>query len=283
MNIVEWLRVIFLGMLEGITEWLPISSTAHLILMEAFWKTTAPEVFTTDFREMFDVVVQLGAITAVLTEFAYKLNPVAETKTGTQRRKTVELWKKVLLGCIPVGAAGFFLNDIINRYLSHWAVIAAMLILIGILFLVIEHIYAKGKPAIIKFSQLSYKSVFVIGLIQILALIPGTSRSGITIIAALSLGCSRFIATEFSFYMAIPVIGAASIYRVALYLIRGNTVTADQFFSMLFGSIVAFLVSKLVVRFFMQFIRRHTFNAFAVYRIVLGIVIIVCGVIKKLS
>ena len=279
----EWLRVIFLGFVEGVTEWLPISSTAHLILTDAFWKTSVPEVFTENFRQMFDVVVQLGAITAVVIAFAYKLDPLAETKTRTQRMKTLELWQKVLIGCVPVGVAGFLLNDVINEWFYRWEVIAAMLILVGILFLVMERMYAARRPAIIKFSQLTAGNAAVIGLIQMLALVPGTSRSGITIIAALAMGCSRFIATEFSFYMAVPLMAAASIYRIVLYFVRGNSLTADQFFSLLLGTIVAFIVSRLVVRFFMQYVRRHTFNAFAVYRILLGVALIVIGLIRKLT
>ena len=283
MNTLEWLRVIFLGIVEGITEWLPISSTAHLILTEALWKTGAPEVFTESFKDMFLVVVQLGAITAVLAAFAYKLNPVSESKTMSARRRTIDLWKKIILGCLPAGIAGFFLNDLIGKYLSHWAVIAAMLILVGILFLIVDHQYASERPAVIKFSQMSYRMALIIGFMQILALIPGTSRSGITIIAALAMGCSRFIATEFSFYMAIPIMGAAGVYRVVLYFARGNTLSADQFFTMFLGTIVAFGVSRLVVRFFMQYVRKHNFTVFAIYRIVLGIILILCGLASVIA
>ena len=283
MTVLEWLRVIVLGIIEGITEWLPVSSTAHLLLLDALWKTQAPDVFTESFNEMFLVVVQLGAIIAVINAFAYKLNPVSEAKTLSQKKKTVELWKKVLVGCIPVGIAGFFLNDIITKYLYNWVMIAAMLILVGILFLVIDRQSAKIKPSIIKFTQLDYKAIMIIGFMQVLSLIPGTSRSGITIIAALAVGCSRFIATEFSFYMAIPLMCAAGGYRAVLYFVRGNTLSADQFFSMLLAAIVAFGVSKLVVRFFLEYVRRHDFTAFAIYRIILGLIVVFCGLASLFS
>ena len=185
MNIIEWLRVIFLGIVEGITEWLPVSSTGHLILVDAFWKTSAPEVFTAEFTEMFDVVIQLGAILAVVMVFFYKLNPFSARKTKEQKHNTIELWKKVIIGCIPAGVIGILFNDLIDKYLMNWLVVAIMLIVVGIAFIAIEMRNQKVRPSIVKFTQLSYKTAFIIGVFQLLALIPGTSRSGITIIGGM--------------------------------------------------------------------------------------------------
>ena len=167
MNIIEWLRVIFLGIVEGITEWLPVSSTGHLILVDAFWKTSAPEVFTAEFTEMFDVVIQLGAILAVVTVFFYKLNPFSARKTKEQKHNTIELWKKVIIGCIPAGVIGILFNDLIDKYLMNWLVVAIMLIVVGIAFIAIEMRNQKVRPSIVKFTQLSYKTAFIIGVIVI--------------------------------------------------------------------------------------------------------------------
>lgn len=171
MNIIEWLRVIFLGIVEGITEWLPVSSTGHLILVDAFWKTSAPEVFTPEFTEMFDVVIQLGAILAVVTVFFYKLNPFSARKTSEQKHNTIELWKKVIIGCIPAGVIGVLFNDLIDQYLMNWLVVAIMLIVVGIAFIVVEMRNRKVRPSIVKFTQLSYKTAFIIGVFQLLSLI----------------------------------------------------------------------------------------------------------------
>ena len=233
MNIIEWLRVIFLGIVEGITEWLPVSSTGHLILVDAFWKTSAPEVFTAEFTEMFDVVIQLGAILAVVTVFFYKLNPFSARKTKEQKHNTIELWKKVIIGCIPAGVIGILFNDLIDKYLMNWLVVAIMLIVVGIAFIAIEMRNQKVRPSIVKFTQLSYKTAFIIGVFQLLSLIPGTSRSGITIIGGMLFGCSRFIAAEYTFYLAIPVMFGASGLKLVKFLVKGGGFSAEQFFVVL--------------------------------------------------
>ena len=230
MNIIEWLRVIFLGIVEGITEWLPVSSTGHLILVDAFWKTSAPDVFTAEFTEMFDVVIQLGAILAVVTVFFYKLNPFSARKTKEQKHNTIELWKKVIIGCIPAGVIGILFNDLIDKYLMNWLVVAIMLIVVGIAFIAIEMRNQKVRPSIVKFTQLSYKTAFIIGVFQLLSLIPGTSRSGITIIGGMLFGCSRFIAAEYTFYLAIPVMFGASGLKLVKFLAKGGGFSAEQFF-----------------------------------------------------
>ena len=277
MNIIEWLRVIFLGIVEGITEWLPVSSTGPLILVDAFWKTSAPEVFTDSFTEMFDVVIQLGAILAVVTVFFYKLNPFSTRKTKEQKHNTIELWKKVIIGCIPAGVIGILFNDLIDKYLMNWLVVAIMLIVVGIAFIAIEMRNHKVRPSIVKFTQLSYKTAFIIGVFQLLALIPGTSRSGITIIGGMLFGCSRFIAAEYTFYLAIPVMFGASGLKLVKFLVKGGGFSPEQFFVVLLASIVSYGVSMIVIKFLMQYIKRHNFNSFALYRIALGIIVLIVG------
>lgn len=277
MNIIEWLRVIFLGIVEGITEWLPVSSTGHLILVDAFWKTSAPDVFTAEFTEMFDVVIQLGAILAVVTVFFYKLNPFSTRKTKEQKHNTIELWKKVIIGCIPAGVIGILFNDLIDKYLMNWLVVAIMLIVVGIAFIAIEMRNQKVRPSIVKFTQLSYKTAFIIGVFQLLALIPGTSRSGITIIGGMLFGCSRFIAAEYTFYLAIPVMFGASGLKLVKFLVKGGGFSAEQFFVVLLAMVVSYGVSMIVIKFLMQYIKRHNFNSFALYRIALGIIVLIVG------
>ena len=274
MNIIEWLRVIFLGIVEGITEWLPVSSTGHLILVDAFWKTSAPEVFTAEFTEMFDVVIQLGAILAVVTVFFYKLNPFSARKTKEQKHNTIELWKKVIIGCIPAGVIGILFNDLIDKYLMNWLVVAIMLIVVGIAFIAIEMRNQKVRPSIVKFTQLSYKTAFIIGVFQLLSLIPGTSRSGITIIGGMLFGCSRFIAAEYTFYL---VMFGASGLKLVKFLVKGGGFSAEQFFVVLLAMVVSYGVSMIVIKFLMQYIKRHNFNSFALYRIALGIIVLIVG------
>ena len=268
MNIIEWLRVIFLGIVEGITEWLPVSSTGHLILVDAFWKPSALEVFTAEFTKMFDVVIQLGAILAVVTVFFYKLNPFSARKTKEQKHNTIELWKKVIIGCIPAGVIGILFNDL---------VVAIMLIVVGIAFIAIEMRNQKVRPSIVKFTQLSYKTAFIIGVFQLLALIPGTSRSGITIIGGMLFGCSRFIAAEYTFYLAIPVMFGASGLKLVKFLVKGGGFSAEQFFVVLLAMVVSYGVSMIVIKFLMQYIKRHNFNSFALYRRALGIMVLIVG------
>lgn len=282
MNVIEWIRVVILGIIEGITEWLPVSSTGHLILVEAFWKTGATEVFTEEFSSMFEVVIQLGAILAVVTVFFNKLNPFSAQKDSRQKRHTIELWKKVIIGCIPAGVIGVLFDDLIDKYLMNWYVVAAMLILVGIVIIIVETSNKGKNYTIVKFSQMSYKTAFLIGVFQILAMIPGTSRSGITIIGALLLGCSRYIAAEYTFYLAIPVMFGASALRIVKFFVNSPEVTSEQFFVMLVAMVVAYVVSLFVIKFLMQYIKRHNFNIFALYRIALGIVVIIAGLLFQL-
>lgn len=276
MNFIEWLRVIFLGIVEGITEWLPISSTGHLILVDAIWKTSAPQVFTESFTNMFEVVIQLGAILAVVTVFFHKLNPFSERKTSEQKKNTINLWKKVIIGCMPAAVVGVLFNDWMEEHLMSWQVVAAMLILYGVLFIGIEWFSRRRDFRITRFSELSYRTAFLIGVIQILSLVPGTSRSGVTILGAMLLGCSRYIAAEYTFYLAIPVMFGASGLKVINFFRDGGGFSGEQFAVVLVSMAVAYLVSIYVIQFLMGYIKRHDFRVFGVYRIVLGILVIVC-------
>ena len=247
-------------------------------MVDAFWKTSAPEVFTAEFTEMFDVVIQLGAILAVVTVFFYKLNPFSARKTKEQKHNTIELWKKVIIGCIPAGVIGILFNDLIDKYLMNWLVVAIMLIVVGIAFIAIEMRNQKVRPSIVKFTQLSYKTAFIIGVFQLLSLIPGTSRSGITIIGGMLFGCSRFIAAEYTFYLAIPVMFGASGLKLVKFLVKGGGFSAEQFFVVLLAMVVSYGVSMIVIKFLMQYIKRHNFNSFALYRIALGIIVLIVSV-----
>ena len=260
------LKVIIFGIVEGITEWLPISSTGHLILLEEFLKLGQGDAFF----EMFEVVIQLGAILAVVVIYFHKLNPFSPKKTQKQKMMTIQIWIKVLIGCLPAGIIGILFNDVIDKYLYHWYVVAAMLIVYGILFIIVEN-YQKGKePRVKKMSQLTLPMILIIGVFQMLAMIPGTSRSGATIVGALMLGVSRGLAAEYTFYLAIPVMFGAS----ALKLIKfGLNYTGMQVFLLLLGTVVSFAVSIIAIKFLLQYIKNHDFKVFGYYRIVLGAIV----------
>ena len=266
----EILKAIIFGIVEGITEWLPISSTGHLILLNEFLKLEQGDAFF----EMFQVVIQLGAILAVIVIYFHKLNPFSPKKTQKQKMMTWQIWIKVLIGSVPAGVVGLLFNDWIDEKLYHWYVVAAMLIVYGILFIIVEN-YQKGKePKVKKLSQLSIKMLLVIGVFQMLAMIPGTSRSGATIVGALMLGVSRGVAAEFTFFLAIPVMFGASALRLVKYFLSGNMFSGTEAAVLGVGCVVAFAVSIAVIRFLMGFVRRHDFKPFGWYRIVLGAAVI---------
>ncbi|ABW18493.1 undecaprenyl-diphosphate phosphatase [Alkaliphilus oremlandii] len=267
MSIIELLKVIFLGIVEGITEWLPISSTGHMILVEEFIQLNASAAF----KEMFFVVVQLGAIMAVVLLYFNKLNPFALSKTKREKRETMRIWYKVVVGIIPAGVMGLLFDDWLNEHLYNYWTVAAMLIVYGVLFIIIEnrnkHRYAK----INSFSELSYSTAFLIGLFQVLSLIPGTSRSGATIIGAIILGTSRYIAAEYSFFMSIPIMFGASAVKLLKF---GFNFTSIEIITLVTGMVVAFVVSIIAIRLLMAYIKNNDFKAFGWYRIFLGVVVI---------
>ena len=267
MSIIELLKVIFLGIVEGITEWLPISSTGHMILVEEFIQLDASAAF----KEMFFVVVQLGAIMAVVLLYFNKLNPFALSKTKREKKETMQIWYKVVVGIIPAGVMGLLFDDWLNEHLYNYWTVAAMLIVYGVLFIIIEnrnkHRYAK----INSFRELSYGTAFLIGLFQVLSLIPGTSRSGATIIGAIILGTSRYIAAEYSFFMSIPIMFGASAVKLVKF---GFNFTSIEIITLGTGMIVAFVVSIIAIRLLMAYIKTNDFKAFGWYRIFLGVVVI---------
>jgi len=269
---IEILKSVFMGIVQGITEWLPISSTGHLILFENIIKMNV----SPDFFDMFKVVIQLGSILAVLLLFFKKLNPVHPGKTVKQRRETWNLWGKVLVASLPAAVVGLLIDDIIDSKLGKWYVIATALIVYGVFFIIME---SRSRKATIKrFEDMNYKTALIIGVFQVLALIPGTSRSGATILGAVLLGCSRYIAAEFSFFMSIPVMFGASGLKLVKYFLGGNSITGSEIAILAFGFVTAFVVSVVVVKFFMNFIKKHTFKGFGYYRIALGVILIIAGI-----
>ena len=262
----EILKAIIFGIVEGITEWLPVSSTGHLILLNEFLKLDQGDAFF----EMFEVVIQLGAILAVVVIYFHKLNPFSPKKTQKQKMLTWQMWIKVLIGSVPAAVIGLLLNDWIDEKLYHWYVVAAMLIVYGILFIIIEN-YQKGKePKVTKISQLSIPMLLIIGVFQMLAMIPGTSRSGATIVGALMLGVSRGVAAEFTFFLAIPVMFGASALKLFKF---GFNFTGMQAAILIVGMAVSFVVSVVAIKFLLKYIKNHDFKVFGYYRIVLGVIV----------
>ena len=260
------LKAIIFGIVEGITEWLPISSTGHIILMEELLKLDQGEAFF----EMFQVVIQLGAILAVVVIYFHKLNPFSPTKTQKQKMMTWQIWIKVLIGCLPAGVIGLLFDKWIDKTLYHWYVVALMLIVYGVLFIVVEN-YQKGKePRVTKFSQLTIPMILIIGVFQMLAMIPGTSRSGATIVGALMIGVSRSLAAEYTFFLAIPVMFGASLLKLVKF---GFNFTTIQLAVLLVGMVVSFAVSIVAIKFLMSYIRKNDFKVFGYYRIVLGVIV----------
>lgn len=306
MNPIELLKSAFLGLVEGITEWLPISSTGHMILVDEFIKLNVSE----EFMNMFLVVIQLGAILAVCVLFFHELNPFSPSKSREGRRATWSLWGKIVLACLPAALIGIPLDDFMEEHLYNSVVVAAALIVYGIAFIVIEmwrkRVLARrveeecvvpgSRPAgahfacpaeavepteggdfgaITRVEDLPLKTAFGIGCFQVLSLIPGTSRSGSTIIGGLLLGCTRSVASKFTFFLAIPVMFGASALKLVKYVVLdGGTFGTNELAIMGVGCLVAFVVSLLTIKWLMNFVRKHTFIAFGVYRIVLGVVVL---------
>ena len=277
MFLLEIIKKIILGVVQGITEWLPISSTGHMILVDAFMplKVYADEVVNKDFVDMFMVVIQFGSILAVLLLYFHKLNPFSPKKDNIQKRDTWVLWSKVLVASVPAAVIGLLFDDIIDALLYNPLTVAIALIVYGILFIIIEK--KKKKPLVTNLNDLDYKTAFKIGAFQMLALIPGTSRSGSTILGATIVGCSRKVASEFSFFMAIPVMFGASLLKI---IKLDMALDLSGIIILLLGMVVAFVVSVIVIKSLMRYIRKHDFTIFGYYRIVLGIIVIACVLFK---
>lgn len=261
------LKAVILGIIEGITEWLPISSTGHMILADEFIKMGQ----SGDFMKMFLVVIQLGAILAVVVLYFNTLNPFSRRKKPRQRELTIQLWMKVIIACIPAAVIGVLLNDWLEDHFYNYITVSLMLIIYGILFIVVENKNRFNKPKIEKLSQLPYSTAILIGVFQVLALIPGTSRSGATILGGIILGASRQVAAEFTFFLAIPVMFGASFLKIVKY---GLNFTGIQVGILLVGMIVAFFVSIWAIKFLMNYIKKNDFKVFGYYRIILGAVVL---------
>jgi undecaprenyl-diphosphatase len=265
MDFIELLKAIILGVVQGITEWLPVSSTGHLILVEEFIKFGLSDIFVSTFF----VVIQFGSILAVIVLFFRKLNPFDARKTSIQKRETISLWIKIMAATVPAGIVGFLFDDMIEDALYNPTTVVLMLIGYGVLFIIIES--WQRRPKINDFRDLGYMTAVSIGLFQMLALIPGTSRSGATIIGAVLLGTSRYIAAEFSFFMAVPIMLGASAYKL---LKAGLGFGGFEWLVLGAGALTAFAVSIFAIKFLMDYIKKHDFKVFGYYRIVLGILVL---------
>lgn len=278
MNLFEWLKVVLLGIIEGITEWLPISSTGHLILVDEFVKLNQSE----SFMEMFNVVIQLGAILAVVVLYWKKLWPFHTKKNADKSTKEtllnnycymdkIILWLKIVVACLPAMIIGLPLDDWMDEHLHNGTVVALALIFYGVVFILIENYNKKRTPRIDSLEELTFKDALLIGVFQVLSLIPGTSRSGSTIIGGILIGTSRELAAEFTFFLAIPVMFGASALKLLKF---GLAFTKVELAVLITGMIVAFVVSVLAIKFLMGYIKKHDFKAFGWYRIILGIIVL---------
>ena len=267
LSIVELLKVVVLGIVEGLTEWLPVSSTGHMILVDEFIRLDVSK----DFMDMFLVVIQLGAILAVVALNFEKLNPWFSWKTRQEKRDTVSLWCKVIVACVPAAVIGLAFNKYMEEHFMTAPVVATTLIFYGLLFIWIENYNKHRRPRINDLARLDYRTAFIIGMFQVLSLVPGTSRSGATIIGGILFGTSRIVAAEFTFFLAIPVMFGASLLKMVKF---GLHYTGAEIVILVVGMVTAFIVSIMSIKFLLSYIKTNDFKAFGWYRIVLGIVVI---------
>ena len=269
--IIEILKAIFLGIIEGITEWLPISSTGHLILVQEFIQLKQ----SADFIEMFNIVIQLGAILAVITIYFQRLNPFQPGKTQKEIRLTWQLWAKVVLACIPSIIIAVPLDDWFEAHFNFMVPIAIALIVYGIAFIWIEKRNKDVEPQVTNLAKMSYKTALLIGCFQVLSIVPGTSRSGATILGAIILGTSRSVAADFTFFLGIPTMFGYSGLKAVKYFLDGNSLSLEQVVILLVASVTAYLVSVVVIRMLTDFVKKHDFTVFGYYRIVLGAILLI--------
>ena len=267
---IEFLKAVLFGIVEGITEWLPVSSTGHLILLDEFLHLNISEAF----YEMFQVVIQLGAILAVIVLFFHKLNPFSPKKDTLQKKDTWQLWLKVIVAVIPSAVIGLLLDDWMDEHLYNYIVVAIMLIVYGIAFLFVEKWNQRRSFRINTTSEIDYRTALLMGAFQCLSLIPGTSRSGATILGAIILGVARPAGAEFSFFMAIPTMLGASALKLLKFLMDGAAATSTELMVLITGCVVSFIVSLIVIKGLMEYVRKHSFSIFGIYRIVLGIAVV---------
>ncbi|AUC24465.1 undecaprenyl-diphosphate phosphatase [Streptococcus uberis] len=266
----EILKAIFFGVVEGITEWLPISSTGHLILVQEFIKMNQDK----DFMDMFNIVIQLGAIIAVMVIYFERLNPFQPGKSARQVQLTWQLWLKVVIACVPSAIFGLLLDNWMEAHFYNFVVVALMLILYGYAFLWIEKRNEKVEPKVTELSRMSYKTAFLIGCFQVLSIVPGTSRSGATILGAIILGTSRPVAADFTFFLAIPTMFGYSGLKAVKFFLDGNHLAFSQILILLVASLTAFVVSMYAIKFLTDYVKKHDFTVFGKYRIALGSVLI---------
>ena len=268
---IEILKAVLFGIVEGVTEWLPVSSTGHIILLDEFIRLNASE----EFKSMFDVVIQLGAILAVIVLFFHKLNPFAPSKSKAEKNQTWNLWFKVIAAIIPSGVVGILLDDWMDAHLHNGIVVSIALIVYGIAFILVERRnQGKHERHIADVHAIDYRTALLIGAFQCLSLVPGTSRSGSTILGAILLGVGRSAGAEFSFFMAIPTMLGASAIKGLKFILSGVTATSQEITVLIVGCVVSFIVSLLVIKALMEYVRNHSFSAFGVYRIILGIIVL---------
>ncbi len=275
---IELLKAFFIGIIQGITEWLPVSSTGHMILFDEFVKMQV----SPDFKEFFLVVIQLGSILAVCVLFFHRLNPFSAVKSPAEKQDTFRLWGKVLVGCVPAGVLGVLLDDWFESNFYNFLTVAIALIVYGVAFILVERKKAEKTPRVENVSDLSFRDAFSIGCFQVLSLIPGTSRSGSTILGASLLGVGRTAAAEFSFFMALPIMAGASLLKAAKFVLSGVGMSGTEIGVLIIGLAVSFAVSLLAIRFLMDFVKRHSFEPFGWYRIALGVLVIGYWVFGKL-
>jgi len=267
LSIIELIKTVIIGVVEGLTEWLPISSTGHMILVDEFIKLNVSKAF----MDMFLVVIQLGAILAVVVLNFEKLNPFSGEKNTAEKRATYRLWYKVILACLPAAVIGLMFNKYMEEHFMTAPVVAATLIFYGIMFIVVENYNKNRTPAVTDLDKLSYKTAFIIGVFQVLSLVPGTSRSGATILGGILFGASRYVAAEFTFFLAIPVMFGASLLKMVKF---GWHYSGAEVLILIVGMATAFVVSILSIKFLLKYIKNNDFKAFGYYRIVLGIIVI---------
>ena len=267
LSLIEPIKTVILGIVEGLTEWLPISSTGHMILVDEFIKLDVSKAF----MDMFLVVIQLGAILAVVVLNFERLNPFSSWKSHSEKRATFQLWYKVIVACIPAAVIGLMFNKYMEEHFMTAPVVATTLIFYGIMFIVVENYNKHRHPRVTDLDRLDYKTAFIIGLFQVLSLVPGTSRSGATILGGILFGTSRYVAAEFTFFLAIPVMFGASFLKLVKF---GWHYTGAEILIMVVGMVTAFIVSILSIKFLLRYIKNNDFKAFGWYRIALGIVVI---------
>ena len=267
LSVIELLKTVILGIVEGLTEWLPISSTGHMILVDEFIRLDVSKAF----MDMFLVVIQLGAILAVVVLNFERLNPFSSWKTRYEKKQTFQLWYKVIVACLPAAVIGLMFNKYMEEHFMTAPVVATTLIFYGIMFIVVENYNKRRTPKVTDLDRLDYKTAFIIGVFQVLSLVPGTSRSGATILGGILFGASRYVAAEFTFFLAIPVMFGASFLKIVKF---GWHYTGAEILILVVGMATAFVVSILSIKFLLRYIKKNDFKAFGWYRIVLGIIVL---------